>query len=461
VTRTGAHRAGALLLALGLVAALAGIAGARPASARYATVTGDLVQWEWAKALTPGEFQITDLVVRDDGWLVVSTSLYGDGYLHAIPPWGDAVDAHNRIGSQALGFRQLELRRGRLFGLRQDPQRIGEVVHNPGRLIELDPYSGEVVADHGAWWYQDLAVDPRTEDLVLQSWGPMRHDLVRFNPERGTQEVLVPDTEPLADRAFEVAFSADGELLFTANVTDVSPSVDVRRRDGTRLHSLQTGPLDAMTPGRPGSCFEGLLLFTRSDGSAWATRTDNGSAPTPLASAGRAFAVSYAADDGRGNLATARYADVTLVACPGFVPPRAPGVPPAAAPGVPAAEAVAPAPAGTAAPAPAPASAPPAAPPPQPAVAPPAPPAPSPVPIAPPSALGSALQSAAAPSAGAADSPDEEHTTSVAASYRPGAAWSIGAVVAMALASFALVGPSGSPADPHLASAHARTRRNP
>ena len=41
-------------------------------------------------------------------------------------------------------------------------------------------------------------------ESTLQSWGPRQHDLVRFNPERGTQEVLVRDTEQLAD--------SDGEL---------------------------------------------------------------------------------------------------------------------------------------------------------------------------------------------------------------------------------------------------------
>ena len=423
---------------------------ASPATSGYATVTGGLVAWEWARVASPGQVQVTDIAVRDDGWMLVATGGGVDGFVHLLPPWGGELTTATRLGPRAFGFRQVELRRGRLFGLRLEPQQRGEDTHNSGELWELDASTGAVVADHGTWWYQDLALDPVSQDLVLQTSGdgrePYRHDLVRYDPDSRSQKVLVRDDDPRADRALEVAFSADGRLLFTANVTELPPTIDVRDRDGSVLHSLRSGQIDTLTSGRPGSCFEGLLLVTRSDGSVWGTRTESGAAPTLLAAGGRPGVVSYSGLDRDGNLATARYGDVTLLACPGFVPPRPPQVaPPSTTVSVPvgAAAVAAPPPArrdDLAAP-PAPST--PPAPPPG-AAAPPAPPAPpAPAPVAPPSALGAAAQTAAAPAAGVADSPDEEHITSVAASSPQTFALSFGAVVVMAMVSYVFVAAPG------------------
>jgi hypothetical protein len=438
-------------LAAGAAAALAGLSAlvlvAPATSAEYAVVEG-AVQWVWAAAAEPGRIQVTDIAVRDDGWMIVATATFADGHLHLVPPWGARLDASTRLGGPAYGFRQIELRRGRLFGLRQEHQRRGDETHNPGELIEVDAGTGELVHHHGSWWFQDLTVDPISEDLVLQTSGqgrePYAHDLVRFNPERGTQTVLVPDQEPRSDRPLEVAFSPDGELLFTANVAELPPTIDVRRRSGAVLHTLQSGQVDALVTGRPGTCFDGLLVLTRSDGSVFTIASASGSAPVPVAAGGRPTVVSYAALDRDGHVATARFADVTLVACPGFVPPRAPGAVPSPPP-TPVAE-VAAAPPSAPATIPAPSSAPPPAPPsapPGPAPAPPPPaPATPPAPVAPPGALGTAMQAASAPSVGAADAPEEEHITSVAASARPGLVISLGAVVAMALLAYAVAVPS-------------------
>ena len=415
--------------------------------AGYATVDRGAVQWEWTAVAQTGRLQVTDVAVRDDGWLIVATATFADGHLHLVPPWGAPLDASTRLSSEAFGFRQVELRRGRLFGLRQEQQRRGDETHNPGELIEVDAKTGDVVRHHGSWWFQDLAVDPVTEDLVLQTSGqgraPYEHDLVRFNPDRGTQTVLVADEDPRRDHAFEVAFSPEGDLLFTANVTGLPVTVDVRRRDGTRLHTLQSGQVDALVVGRPGTCFAGLLVLTRYDGSVVTLATSPGSAPLPIAAGGRTGVVSYAALDRDGHVATARYADVTLVACPGFVPPRAPVFASAPIAGT---DAGAPPPASPSASVPAPSGTPPS----PPAGAPvqaaaPAAPIPAPatpaVPVAPPSALGGAAQAASAPSVGAADAPEEEHLTSVAASTSTTLAVSVGAVVAMALVAYLLAVP--------------------
>lgn len=439
------------LLAAAFIAATLLVVASMPASARYGTVRDGLVDWEWSAVEQPGRYQVTDLVVRPDGWMIVSTGTYADGYLHLIPPWGEYVDEFNRFGSEALGFRQLEIRRGRLFGLRQDPQRQRNRTHNPGVLVELDLQSGAVIRTHGEWWNQDLAVDPVSEDLVLQTSGadrePYRHDLVRYNPDRGSLEVLMLDVEPAADQALEIAYSADGNTLYTANVTDVPPTVDVRNFDGNVRYTLQSGQVDSLVAGRPGTCFEGMLLLTRFDGSVWGLGTAAGSAPTPLAAGGHAGVVSYSTLDREGHLATARFADVTLLACPGFVPPKAPTAPPVVAtppsPEAPVALAgAAPVQGPPSAQAPA-AQAPPSPPAAAPPLPPPAPPAP-PAPVAPPSAFGGAVQAAGAPSVGAADSPDEEHTTSVAASARTTMAMSLGAVVAMAMVTYAVAVPPSS-----------------
>lgn len=437
--------------AIVLIAATAAL----PAAASYRAVSGDLVQWEWATVHTAGKYRVTDLVVRDDGWMIVSTTAYGDGHLHLIPPWGGVLGEATRFGTTELGFRQLELRRGLLYGLHQATER-DEEKHAQAELFELNAGTGEIVRRLGRWWYQDLAVDPATDELLLQTSGggrePYPHHLVRFDPDRGTTKVVVADNEPRSDRAMEVAFSPDGELLFTANVTDVPPTVDVRRRDGSLLHTLQSGQVDDMVMGRPGTCFEEMLLLSRFDGSIWGLRTAPNSQPVPLATGGRTGVVSYVGLDRDGFVAAGRYDNVTLLACAGFIPPKAPTTPPAVPPPPSPATIEAGAP-------PPPRSAPealeagaPARPQTEPlaptAAPPPPPPPPGAVPVAPPGAIGAAIQASAAPSAAAADAPDEEHVTSVAAAMSPTLVLLFGAVLAGSMTAYAIS--SAPPSTPEL-----------
>lgn len=435
-------------LGAGTAIVLVLVVAALPAVASYRAVTGDLVQWEWATVDSGSTYRVTDLVVRDDGWMIVATTAYGDGHLHLIPPWGGVLSAATRFGTTTLGFRQLELRRGRLYGLRQTTERE-EDKHAEAELFELDTATGAILRPLGRWWYQDLAVDPATDELLLQTSGdqrePYAHDLVRFDPDRGTTTVVVADDEPRSDRAFEVTVSPDGELLLTANVTDVPPTIDVRRRDGSVLHTLQSGQVDAMVMGRPGTCFEGMVLVSRFDGSVWGLGTAPNSQPVPLATGGRAGVVSYLGLDRDGHAATARYDNVTLLACPGFVPPRAPVAPPATPPPPPAPRvdlAAPPAPAAAqapeaAVPAPTASAAPTASPPPPPSP-------PGAVPVAPPGAVGGAIQASGAPSAAAADAPDEEHVTSVAASVSPTLVLLFGAVLAGSMTAYAVSSTPGA-----------------
>ena len=58
--------------------------------------------------------------------------------------------------------------------------------------------------------------------------------------------------------------------------------------------------------------------------------------------------------------------------------------------------------------------------------------------------LKGAMQAASAPSVGAADSPDEEHITSVAASHRAPLGLATGTVVLLALAAYALASPTST-----------------
>lgn len=437
-------------LVAGVALALLFVAAALPAAASYRAVTGDYVQWEWATVDSGGTYRVTDLVVREDGWMIVATTAYGDGHLHLIPPWGGVLSEATRFGATQLGFRQLELRRGRLYGLRQATEREDEK-HAQAELFEIDPATGAILRPLGRWWYQDLAVDPATDELLLQTSGdqrePYAHDLVRFDPDRGTTKVVVADTEPRSDRAMEVAVSPDGELLLTANVTDVPPTVDVRRRDGSVLRTLSSGQVDAMVMGRPGTCFEGMVLLSRFDGSIWGMGTAPNSQPVPLATGGRAGVVSYVGLDRDGHVAAGRYDNVTLLACPGFAPPKAPVTPAPVAPAPIVETAAPPTPAAPAqvveatAPVPTGASAPPAPPPPPPSP-------PGAVPVAPPGAVGSAIQASGAPSAAAADAPDEEHITSVAAAVSPTLVLLFGAVLAASMTAYAVS--SAPPASPPL-----------
>ena len=432
--------AGALLL----VAAVA--SWSATARADYAAVTDGLVVWDWARSGSTSTHQVTDIAVRPDGWLVVATATGWDGHLHLVPPWGGPIDDSNRFGPTDLGFRQLEVSRGRLFGLRQENERTDIENHAPGELYELDLQTGNLRRELGTWWYMDLATDPVTGELVLQTSGdrvaPYRHDLVRFDPDTGAQTLLRSDNER-DDDPLEVAYSGDGQRLFVAH--PMRGTIDVLGRDGGQLFSMTTGPVDTLVGGRPGTCHDGALLLSRSDGAVLTVRPTGGaSAARPIATGGRAGVVSYASLDNGGHLVTARLGEVTVVGCPGFVPPVAPSAPelPAArelatasvAPTAPSAAAPAPpspgGPAAATAPAPAPAP-----PPPPPPAAPPAPP----TPVAVPSALGPAMQAAAAPTVGIADVPDQEHITSLAASRRePTPVLLYGAAVALSLAAYAV-----------------------
>lgn len=429
------------LLLLGAVVASWGAA----ARAEYAVVGDALVQWDWARSRTTSTHQVTDIAVRPDGWLIVATATGWDGHLHLVPPWGGTIDDANRFGPTDLGFRQLEVSRGRLFGLRQETERTDIENHAPGELYELDLQTGNVRRELGAWWYMDLAVDPLTGELVLQTSGdrvePYRHDLVRFDPDTGAHVLLRSDNEA-GDDPLEVTYSSDGQRLYVAHVT--GSTTDVLGRDGGLLYSFSSGPVDTLVAGRAGTCHEGALLLTRFDGSVLTVRpTGAGASPRPIASGGRAGVISFATLDNGGHLVTSRVGEVTVLGCPGFVPPDAPALPqvPTQAQSVAAAARVAAAP-GPAAPAPAaPSAAPPAPaapPPPPPPAPPPAPPAP-PAPVAIPSALGPAMQAAAAPSVGIADVPDQEHITSLAASSRePTPVLLYGAAVALSLAAYAI-----------------------
>ena len=415
------------------------------ARAEYVSTGDPLVSWDWARSASTATHQVTDVAVRPDGWLVVATATGWDGHLHLVPPWGGTVDDTNRFGPTDLGFRQLEVSRGRLFGLRQENERTDIENHAPGELYELDLRTGDIRRELGTWWYMDLATDPVSGELVLQTSGdrvePYRHDLVRFDPDTGAQTLLRSDNEP-NDDPLELTYSADGQRLFVAH--PMTGTVDVLGRDGGLQFSFASGPVDTLVAGRPGTCHEGALLATRFDGTVLSVRpTGAGSSLRPIATGGRAGVISYATLENGGHLVTARLGEVTVLGCPGFVPPLPPP-----APDVPAVRETATAPVRAAAPtapppAPAAANAPgaaapapaPAPPPPPPPAAPPAPP----TPIAVPSALGSAMQAAAAPTVGIADVPDQEHITSLAASHRePTPVLLYGAAVALSLAAYAI-----------------------
>ena len=424
--------AGALVASLVLLVLAVGLGVSRPPAARagYGFLADGFAQWDWARATSADRHQVLDAVARPDGWLIVSTGDGYDGWLHLVPPWGGLIDEHNRFGTEPLAFRQLELLDGRLYGLAHEGE---PELRSAARLYELDPATGKVLRQLGLWWNQDLAVDPRNGELVLQTWQdtePYPHHLVSFDPDTGVSTTLVHDTDPKSDDPLEVAYNPEGTLLMTGHPTGTD--LDIRRRDGTLVHRLTTGgPIDDLVHGSDGTCFQGFAIYTRVDGTVWGISPRESSRPFSLAGAGKPAAVSFAALDHRGLVLVPRLTEVTLLACTGFRPPEPPSATPptlpvetevqlaaAARPAGPGARPVAAAGAPTPQP-------------PQPPLAGPAPPA----------AIGTqqALSQAIAPQAGLADARDEEPVLGLSASSRLG----LGAVatLAMALLTFVAVTP--------------------
>jgi len=326
----------------GVVAALL-FAGTTGAGAGY-EVTNGLVDWEWAIVRSVNEHQVTDHAVAPDGSLIVSTGWALDGYLHHIPAWGGVITEHNRLGPDRytvdgesqntleLGMRQIEIRGDRLFGLdhyaeysyKEHPYGL----NSHAKLLEFD-LDGRVLREHGDFWNGPLTTDPRTGDFVLQDvddTDPFDHDLVRYDPDTGKRTVLVADSNPSADDPLEVAFSPDGARMFTLHLA--ATTVDVRERNGDLLYTMDLGQsMDSIVHGRPDTCFEGMLISTRFDGSVWGVRPGPNAAPAVLASAGRTAAWSYTTVAPDGNILSSRLDEVTLLACPPFTPPEPPPAP--------------------------------------------------------------------------------------------------------------------------------------
>ncbi len=427
------RRSFAAALAASAVAAVALVSfTSTPTFAAYGVVADGLVQWEWSAVPDPAEMQVMDVAVRPDGWLVVSTGYRFDGHLHLIPPWGGMLGPDTRLGEETHTFRQLEFVDGRLFGMRTDPDRT---FAGSGIIDEVDPETGAYLRTVGEYWYQDMTVDPQTGDLVVQDYDPTEptfaHPVVRVDPESGRHDVIIPDGDPRADQALQLAFSPDGEFLYAGHAT--GNQIDVHGRDGTLLHSLQTGgPIDDLVAGQPGTCLAGSVVYTRSDGTAWVFRDPGNPLNSAglLAGGGRAPAVSYAALDLDGNVLTPRLADVTLLACEPFTPPEPPvDVPPPPPVTAPPVEVAAP---------------PPAEPPPPPPQTPaaasqPAPSPPAQPPPAPPTPNFASPAQLSAPNAGIADSPESQPVLSLSASTR--LLLGAGAVTAMAAGTYTATHP--------------------
>jgi hypothetical protein len=316
-------------LALPFVVAILALS-APAARADYNVMADGYAQWDWAYAQDANRIQLADAAVRPDGKLIVATWATYDGFMHLLPRWRSEVGEWNRFGPASLPFRQLEIRQGKLYGLghREEGGRYGEDEQHRSvaTLIEMDLETGVVLRDLGEFWDQDLALDPQTGDLVLQtvtSVDPFAHELIRLNPDNGLRTTLLHDTDTKGDDPMELAFSPDGGRLFIAHL--VGSTIDAYDRAGRLLYTLQTGqPIDALVHGDQRTCYRDSLVFTRTDGTVWAVRTTPNATATTVAAAGRAAATSYLTLDADGYPVVPRLVDVTLLACRGFVPPVRP-----------------------------------------------------------------------------------------------------------------------------------------
>ena len=450
-------------VALGAAVVILLLLGVAPAVGEYRTVAGPLQQWVWLRS---EGLALTATAVRDDGWMVVATgrrldsrsmTMIGGGLL-LVPPWGGTAIPFGdppSLVTKHYGYTSLVARGDRLFGLTSVPDETG-TVGQLSELVELDARSGKVVAEHGKWWFPDLVVDPRTNDLVLWTFtctgecdpfavdvddapeemtGTVTHDLVRYDPDtRKRTAVLVPD--PMrggpsdgsgtcasrrtslhrCEEVFRLAFSPDGSTLFLGTARVGSNAVDVRDRDG-KLRSSFAVPraVDAMGFLSPSSCLAGTLLLTSPDGTAWAVPSaaeGAGAGGIAQVAAGAPAGRSDAAITPDGNVVTLRRSEAVLLSCPEAKRVEAPPLPAPPAPAAPV-DAAAAAPAGG-----------PPPPAPQAPSAPPAPPANPPPPVQPPSMpavagpASHATQAVTSAQVGLVDAHEEQPVYGLSASSR-------------------------------------------
>ncbi len=364
------------------------------AKADYQTVGDGLQQWLWTRAAST--VPMTAAAVRSDGWLVVADGerFEGDrfvgGELRIVPPWGGAAVPFGRPPdrvARTFGFTRLVARGDRLFGLTSlpdDRNRTGQ----RAELLELDARTGALVADHGSWWFPELAVDPKTNELVLwtfdcsgqcdvDSTAPpeptvVRHQLVRYDPTTKRSTLLLPDALDadvggsgtcasqrdqmhICEEIFRVTFSPDGGTLFVGTARNGANAVDVRERNGALRFSFAVPrPIDDFRVGAPSTCFAGALVMTAYDGTTWVVPN----AATPTGEASRAHVIAAGGPGGTsvagvtadGQMLTLRRTEAVILACPGWLPPKQPvaAAPPVTAPGDPKVE-LASGPAGTSA----------------------------------------------------------------------------------------------------------------
>jgi YD repeat-containing protein len=124
-----------------------------------------------------------------------------------------------------------------------------------GALLELDPASGAILAEHGDGITQALAIHPESGKIYVSTGG----GVAIFDPATG---IFEPFSETRVD---DLAFSPTGELWGTSwpeRGTLVQFSPRGRGQAVVRLDAK----VDSLAFGRPGSALAGLLFVTTNDG---------------------------------------------------------------------------------------------------------------------------------------------------------------------------------------------------
>jgi hypothetical protein len=408
--------------ALGVVlASAAGVALVGSARADFTSVAAPYVSWRWATipeqiaGLPP---TMGPTAVRADGWLIAAEL---NKSLHLVPKAGASLDASNAFGPSDVSAYAMIIRRGLLYVAARNVE---------GCPIDvIDPNSGNRVStihwSDCAW--PALAVDPLTEDLVLERLiaSPCfpcvqdRHPIVAFNPDTGSINTLVSDSGLAAQEA--ITLSPDGQTIFVADepaaangsYKQVFIFAYARALGATPIYRIQVpsaSSADGLVYRGLAGCFGDSLVFADDFGAVFAVGhpSPTSTEPTLLAKSGQPndtvhANVSQLSLDTRGNVVVSSNNEALVLACPG---PRA-AVPPPVAPVAQKAPAPA-APKPVARPAPVAPRAPAPAPPPQPAAA-------QPPPIAP-GGPGAAPAPAPAPAAAVGDAPESEHAVELTAS---------------------------------------------
>lgn len=252
---------------------------ALPALADFKSLAPGWRQWRWATA--PDVNRVASKAVRSDGYLIVKnvgSSVYPDGYLHLIPPWGGEIGADNRLGSELPLGPGFMLRRNYLYALRPSESPEGQITWDRTVIDQIDQWTGEVVkttpypSPYPTPAVVSASLDPLNDNLLfvesptnIYSNEPDR--IVDWDPDTGVKTPFWTSKEP-AFGAKSVEMSSDGSILFVGGCDRQQPSnptdcyIKAFDRKENLLYAIPIAGSDAFSIIYfDKGCFAGTLMY--------------------------------------------------------------------------------------------------------------------------------------------------------------------------------------------------------